>query len=200
MHSTASTWKYLRTEKVKAVDGLDVEAGKRQCWNSCVPWSGAPLQQHQLTSSWWTFKTSTITNVLVSLGSHASRRTSSTSSTSSFIHDSDLAGVFAGQGDPPWPRWSLNPSACNEVFLKNSPVHFSIEWKGEEEWTSRQQVWQRNGWPKQSRHWNSTALVVHCLQEWSGGRYCKFRYSWINLSLRGIHSERRLFWVCTLSC
>jgi hypothetical protein len=29
LHSTASTWKYSRTEKVKAVDGLDVEAGKR---------------------------------------------------------------------------------------------------------------------------------------------------------------------------
>jgi hypothetical protein len=30
LHSTASTWKYSRTEKVKAVDGLEVEAGKRR--------------------------------------------------------------------------------------------------------------------------------------------------------------------------
>jgi len=31
LHSTASTWKYSRTPKVKAVDGRDVVAGKRRC-------------------------------------------------------------------------------------------------------------------------------------------------------------------------
>ena len=44
LHSTASTWKYSRTPKVNAVDGLEVEAGKRLCWKSWVPWSGAPGQ------------------------------------------------------------------------------------------------------------------------------------------------------------
>ena len=198
LHSTASTWKYSSTEKVKAVFGWEKEAGKSWCWKSWVAWSGAFLQQHQLTMSWWTLETSIITKVLVSLGSHASSNTSSTlsSSASSSIQGFPvLEIVFDGQGNPPWPRWSLKPSVCNEVFLKNSPVHFSMEWKGKEEWTSRQQEWQNRAWPKQSKHLKVPSSPAHLLQEWSTGSCSWFRYWWINFSLRGIQSERCLFWV-----
>ena len=138
-----------------------------------------------------------ITRVLVSLSSHASNNTSSCSPSSAVSHPVAGGVAFAGQHDPPWPRCSINPSPCKEVFMKKSPVHFSIEWKGREEWASRQQEWQKRPWPKQSRHLNLPALVVHLLQRWLSGRHSWFRYSWMKVSLRGIQSDRRLFCVCT---
>ena len=177
LHSTASIWKYSRTPKVKAVDGLMVEAGNSWCLNSWVAWSGACGQQHQLIISWWTPEVSMSTMVFFSLSSHPSGNAPSPLGSLSSLLPVALTPVaeedtFAGQHDPPWPRCKINPSASKEVFLKNSPVHFSIEWKGREEWALRQQEWQRRLLPKQLRHRNLPSFSKHFLQDWSLGSFC----------------------------
>jgi len=89
----------------------------------------------------------------------------------------------------------MSPSAFKDVFLKNPPVHCSIEWKGREEWAARQQEWQSRGFPKQSKHRKWPGSVVQCLQEWSSGKRSRSRYLWVKGSLSGIQSERKSFWV-----